>query len=86
MLTPIKKQGDEHLSVWLIMYVTDCRIADWTGLALLPICSLVRKTTQDKRDYEEQECEISVVSEDLWKANDWCKTNVEVLNERSLGR
>ena len=36
MLTPIKKQGDEHLSVWLIMCVTDCRIADWTG-----ICSTV---------------------------------------------
>ena len=67
MLTPIKKQGDEHLSVWLIMCVTDCRIADWTGLALLSICSLVRKTTQDKRDYEEQECERSV-SEDYWNA------------------
>ena len=67
MLTPIKKQGDEHLSIWLIMSVTDCRIADWICLALLLICSLVRKTTQDKRDYEEQECERSV-SEDWWKA------------------
>ena len=66
MLTPIKKQGDEHLSVWTISCVTDCRIVDWTGLALLSICSLVRKTTQDKRDYEEQECERSV-SEDCWK-------------------
>ena len=28
MLTPIKKQGDEHLSVWVIRCVTDCRIAD----------------------------------------------------------
>ena len=44
--------------------------------ALLSICSLVRKTTQDKRDYEEQECEISVVSEDLWKANDWWKAKI----------
>lgn len=35
--------------------------------ALLSICSLVRKTTQDKGDYEEQECERSV-SEDWWKA------------------
>ena len=97
MLTPIKKQGDEHLSIWLIMSVTDCRIADWICLALLLICSLVRKTTQDKRDYEEQECERSV-SEDWWKAKiggkrrlveseDWWKTNVGVvLNERSLGR
>ena len=67
MLTPIKKQGDELLSVWLIMCVTDCRIVNWTGLAILSICSLVRKTTQDKRDYEEQECERSV-SEDWWKA------------------
>ena len=66
MLTPIKKQGDEHLSVWAISCVTDCRIVDWTGLALLSICSLVRKTTQDKRDYEEQERERSV-SEDCWK-------------------
>ena len=67
MLTPIKKQGDEHLSVWLIMCVTDCRIVNWTGFALLSICSLVRKTTQDKGDYEEQECERSV-SEDCWNA------------------
>ncbi len=67
MLTPIKKQGDEHLSVCLIMCVTNCGIVDWTGLALLSICSLVRKTTQDKRDYEEQECERSV-SEDCWNA------------------
>lgn len=65
MLTPIKKQGDEHLSVWLIMCVTDCRIEDWAGLALLSICSLVRKTTQDKRDYEEQERERSL-NEDWW--------------------
>ena len=71
MLTPIKKQGDEHLSVWLIICVTDCRIADWTGLALLSICSLVRKTTQDKRDYEEQERERSV-------SEDWCKTKIGV--------
>ena len=84
MLTPIKKQGDEHLSVWLIMCVTNCRIGDWIGLALLSICSLVRKTTQDKRDYEEQECERSA-SEDCWKANDWWKANVGVLKERSLG-
>ena len=34
--------------------------------ALLSICSLVRKTTQNKRDYEEQECERSV-NEDCWK-------------------
>ena len=67
MLTPIKKQGDEHLSVWVISCVTYCRIVDWIGLDLLLICSLVRKTTQDKRDYEEQECERSV-SEDWWKA------------------
>ena len=66
MLTPIKKQGDEHLPVCLIMCVTDCRIVDWTGLALLSICSLVRKTTQDKRDYEKQECEKSL-SEGWWK-------------------
>ena len=71
MLTPIKKQGDEHLSVWLIICVTDCRIADWTGLALLSICSLVRKTTQDKRDYEEQECERFV-------SEDWCKAKIGV--------
>lgn len=32
MLTPIKKQGDEHLSVWVIMCVTDCRIVDWIGI------------------------------------------------------
>ena len=69
MLTPIKKQGDGHLSVWLIICVTDCRIADWTGLALLSICSLVRKTTQDKRDYEEQECGRFV-------SEDWCKTKI----------
>ena len=31
MLTPIKKQGDEHLSVWAVRCVTDCRIADWVG-------------------------------------------------------
>ena len=67
MLTPIIKQGDEHLSVWLIMCVTDCRIVDCTGLALLSICSLIRKTTQDKRDYEEQERE-RFVSEDCWSA------------------
>ena len=42
MLTPIKKQGDEHLSVRVISCVTDCRIADYIGLALLSICSLVR--------------------------------------------
>ena len=48
------------------MCVTNCGIVDWTGLALLSICSLVRKTTQDKRDYEKQECERSV-SEDWWK-------------------
>ena len=96
MLTPIKKQGDEHLSVWLIMCVTDCGIVDWTGLVLLLICSLVRKTTQYKRDYEEQERERSV-SEDWWKtkiggkrrlleSEDWWKTNVGVvLKERSFG-
>ena len=54
MLTPIKKHGNEHLSAWAISCVTDCRIVDWTGLTLLSICSLVRKTTQDKRDYEEE--------------------------------
>ena len=69
MLTPIKKQGDEHLSVRVIMCVTDCRIVDWIGLALLSICSLVRKTTQDKRDYEEQECEIR--KRRLVKNEDW---------------
>lgn len=87
MLTPIKNQGNEHLSVCLIMCVTNCGIVDWIGLALLSICSLVRKTTQDKRDYEEQERERSVSedwwktkigekrrlleSEDWWNANDW---------------
>ena len=96
MLTPIKKQGDEHLSVWVISCVTDCGIVDWIGLALLPICSLVRKTTQDKRDYEEQDRERSV-SEGWWKTKigekrrllereDWWKTNVGVQKERSLGR
>jgi hypothetical protein len=56
---------------------------------------LVRKTTQDKRTYEEQECERSV-SEDWWNAKigekqrlvenellveseDWWKTNVGVV-------
>ena len=38
-------------------------------IALLSICSLVRKTTQDKGDYEEQECERSV-------SEDWCKTKI----------
>ena len=32
MLTPIKNQGDEHLSVCLISCVTDCRIVDWIGI------------------------------------------------------
>jgi hypothetical protein len=36
MLTPIKKQGDEHLFVWVISCVTDCRIVDW-----IAICSTV---------------------------------------------
>ena len=36
MLTPIKKQGDEHLSVCLIMCVTDCGIGDW-----IDICTTV---------------------------------------------
>ena len=32
MLTPIKNQGDEHLSVWAISCVTDCRITDWIAI------------------------------------------------------
>ena len=36
MLTPIIKHGDEQLSVWLIMRVTDCGIVNWVG-----ICSTV---------------------------------------------
>ena len=32
MLTPIKKQGDEHLSVCLIMRVTNCGIVNWVGI------------------------------------------------------
>ena len=32
MLTPIKKQGDEHLSVRAISCVTDCGIVDWIGV------------------------------------------------------
>ena len=36
MLTHIKKQGDEHLSVGLIMYVTNCAIVDW-----IDVCTIV---------------------------------------------
>ena len=44
MLTPIKKQGDEHLSVWTISCVTDCRIVDW-----IDICSTVDMLIGTKR-------------------------------------
>lgn len=44
MLTPIKKQGDEHLSVWAISCVTDCRIADCAV-----VCSAVDMLIGTKR-------------------------------------
>ena len=45
MLTPIKKQGDEHLPVRVIMCVTNCRIVDWTG-----ICSTADMLIGTKND------------------------------------
>ena len=45
MLTPIKKQGDEHFSVGLIMCVTNCGIGDW-----IAICSAVDMLTGTKNN------------------------------------